>query len=76
METRAVVVAVEVGNPVVELGERVRAVDHDVHALRVRHRAHFLDRQNLSGDVDHMADHQQARARSDRIRVELDDLVI
>ena len=37
VQRRAVVVAVEVGDPVLEVRERVRAVDHHGHAARVRH---------------------------------------
>ncbi len=39
----------------------------------VRDLAH---RQDLPGDVDHVRDHQQARARGDRAGVDADDLVI
>ena len=65
----AVVVRAGVGNAIVELRERVRAIDHHVHTTRVRHLGHFPHRQHLAREVHHMTDHEQARPRGDRIGV-------
>ena len=72
-----VVVAAEVGNPEVEVRERVRAVHEHVHAARVRHVGDLPHRQDVSGDVDHVRHHQQPRARRDGASAyTLHDLVV
>ena len=55
VEAGAVVLAAEVRNLVVEMRECVRAVDHHVHSSGVRHVHDLAHRENLSGDVDHVA---------------------
>ena len=71
-----VVAAAEIGDREVELAERMRAVDHHLHAARMRHLDDPAHRQDLPGDVDHVADHEQARLRRDRFLVDVDDFVI
>ena len=71
MEARAVVVAAELRNLVIEVGERVRAVDHHVDAPRVRHVDDLAHRKNLAGDVHDVRHHHQPRARRDGAGVEL-----
>ena len=71
-----VVAAAEVAGREIELSERMRAIDHDLHAVPMRHFDNPAHRQDLSGDVDHMTDHQQARLRCDRIFVDGNDLFV
>src|SRR5580704_10837328 len=69
MERGAVVVAVQVGNSIIEVGEGVRGVDHDRYATRVSHIANGADRQDVPGDVHHVGYHQQSRLLRQRVGI-------
>src|SRR5258708_39324897 len=57
VERGPVVVTVQVGNSIVEVGEGVRSVDHYLHATRVSHVANGADRQDVPSDVYHVGYH-------------------
>jgi hypothetical protein len=66
----------EIGNPEVDVGEGVSAVDHHQDSLAVRHVRDLPHGQDLAGDVDHVADHEQPGLRRDGVGVEPHDLLV
>jgi hypothetical protein len=65
VEAGGVVVAIQVGDPEVEVRQRVSAVDDHRDAVPARHPHHVADRQDLSGEVDHVTHQDQPRPRCD-----------
>src|ERR1700722_16069829 len=59
MQRGPVIVTVQVGKSIVEVGKGVRSVDHYRYAVRMSHIANGAHRQNVPGDVHHMRYHQQ-----------------
>ena len=55
----SVVVAVQFTDFVLDVGKGMCAIHHHLNTFAVCHVAYFSDRQYLSGDVDHMGNHQE-----------------
>ena len=76
VEARAVIIAIEFSQVHFDLAHAMGSVYQNFHPVPVRHVAYFAYRQNLSGNVDHMADHEQARSGCDLLLIEGDELLI
>ena len=65
VQAGAVVVAIEVGDLIRKVAERVRAVDDGGNAARTRHLADAAHRKDLAGAIGDVAEQYQLRTRRD-----------
>ena len=71
MKARAKIIAAEIRDFVIEMGEAMCRVHDDFDAARMRHVANLAYRQHLAREVNHVGDEDRFRSRTDGLFVEL-----